>query len=255
MSDLNRISELVSKINNLLEAVRNNNAQFSVLDKDLATRYVREMYELVLAVRTSEITSGNNITPGIPEIKPAEKPVIRSLEDKEESPVVERKSAPVFNEANMEKSPIKPAPEVPVQDPELKKELKITVEETKKSAGENGSKKSISEIYAEKKEISKSTPNEKFKTQGREIADTLKQTPIKDLKAYIGLNKRFTFINSLFNGNEKKYDEAVAKVNSFPNYEEAIRYIQDHLLPSYDWNADDPIVAELFMLVMRRYLN
>ncbi len=87
------------------------------------------------------------------------------------------------------------------------------------------------------------------------IADQLKQTPIKDLKSYIGLNKRFNFISSLFNGSEMEYDEAITRVNSFSNYEQAIQFIQQELMNKHEWKEDDPIVAEFFNLVMRRYLN
>ena len=97
--------------------------------------------------------------------------------------------------------------------------------------------------------------NEKYKSEGKIIADKLKLTPIKDLKAYIGLNKRITFINLLFRGKEQQYEEAISKINGFKNYEEASHYIRENLLTVLDWKDDEPTVAEFFNLVMRRYLN
>ena len=115
--------------------------------------------------------------------------------------------------------------------------------------------KTISDIYADKKENGKATVNDKFKKQGLEIADKLKQTPIKDLKSYIGLNKQFAFMSKLFNADEQLYENSIAKLNSFKTYEEATGYIQSDLLPKLNWSDDEPLVGEFFTLVMRRYLN
>lgn len=119
---------------------------------------------------------------------------------------------------------------------------------------ENGVKKSITEIYA-KNGMEKSTVNDRFKKQSPEVADKLRQTPIKDLKAYIGLNKRFAFIESLFNDREQEYEDALTRVNNFKSYEEAVNYLRGDVLPKYEWNDEEPLVNEFFTLVMRRYLK
>jgi hypothetical protein len=119
---------------------------------------------------------------------------------------------------------------------------------------ENGVKKSIAEIYAKNGE-DKSSVNDRFRKQSPEVADKLRQTPIKDLKAYIGLNKRFAFIETLFNDREQEYEEALARVNGFKSYEEAVNYLRGEVLPKYEWNDEEPLVNEFFTLVMRRYLK
>jgi hypothetical protein len=118
---------------------------------------------------------------------------------------------------------------------------------------ENGIKRSITEIFSEKNGLN--SVNERFKKQTTEVADKLKQTPIKDLKAYIGLNKRFAFIEALFNDREQEYEAAVEKVNSFTSYEEAVNFLRAHILGQFDWNPEEPLVNEFFTLVMRRYLK
>ena len=119
---------------------------------------------------------------------------------------------------------------------------------------ENGMKKSITEIYA-KNGAEKSSVNDRFKKQTPEVADKLRQTPIKDLKAYIGLNKRFAFIETLFNDREQEYGDALTRVNNFKSYEEAVNYLRGDVLPKYEWNDEEPLVNEFFTLVMRRYLK
>lgn len=251
MSDYNRISELASRISNLLEAVGNNNGEFTALDKDLSTKYIRELYEMVLAVRpvaTAPVSRVNDrplVKEKSEEIKPWVSNELSAIQKKEMKSVEESasKELPKLTEIQL-----------PVNSSVEQKTENKPVHEAKKTA-EAGSKKTISELYADKPETGKGTLNEKYKSQGKMIADNLKQTPIKDLKAYIGLNKRFTLINSLFKGNEQTYEEAIAKVNSLPNYEEAIKYIQDHLVNKLEWKDDDFMVSEFFMLVMRRYLR
>ena len=249
MSDFKSISELVSKINNLLEAVRKNGNQFSVLDKDMATSYVRQLYELTLAIQPVESINRSFEKPVVKE-NPAEVPDSKKME----VPVPES-HAPVLEAVKTDKEEIsKPAaPLIKNESPKKKDEENIAEQKPEKATVKNETKTTISEMYAKKE--GKSTLNEKYKSEGKIIADKLKLTPIKDLRTYIGLNKRITFINLLFRGKEQQYEEAISKLDSFKNYDEASQYIRENLLNVLDWKDDEPAVAEFFNLVMRRYLS
>ncbi|MBA3646940.1 MAG: hypothetical protein H0W62_00050 [Chitinophagales bacterium] len=223
MNEFNRISLLTAKINNLLDSIRKNNGQFTSIDKDLIAGYTRELYELVLTIQTVNQPLQNNF-------EPIQKEEMKIDINRTKSNGIKDKREDFLNgkqEISFNKLP--PYPEEAFQ------------------------KKSIAEVYAEKND--RGTLNEKYKKQNGELADRLKQTPIKDLKGYIGLNKRFTFINSLFNGDEKYYEEVISKLNSSRNYEEAILYVQTKLMNKLEWNASDPLVADFFHLILRRYLN
>jgi len=139
--------------------------------------------------------------------------------------------------------------------PEEEKNHADENEEVQDGKNENISKKSITEIYAERNMNGKSSVNERFKKQLPEVADKLRQTPIKDLKGYIGLNKRFAFIEALFNDREEEYENVVSKVNGFKSYEEAVNYLRSEVLQKFEWSDDEPLVGEFFTLVMRRYLK
>lgn len=248
MSDYRKISELNSKISRLLEAVGNNAGQFSTIDKDLLTSYIRELYELTVILQ--------------PEIKPAVQPVTELLPEAEnvEAIVVRKEKDQPVSSTDLHQAPfvepeLIPAKEttVPVKDTVITK-TEDTVN-SKQPAKETVVKKSISDLYAEKKDNGGVTLNDRYKSQGKEIADTLKHTPIKDLKSYIGLNKRVNFINRLFNGAEQQYDDAISQLDNFASYHDALKYVQQQLTPAYQWKEEEPLVSEFFMLLMRRYLN
>lgn len=253
MSDFRKIRDLVSKINQLLDTAAENEGQFSVIDKDIAVQHLRELYEQFIALEPVALHSRTvTVTPETESPEPPRPVPPRAIEMAE---VTEEKKVP-------QKEEVKTIPLQPVVHAETKEAGKvISAEElpkeevVKKKAAENNFGKSISELFAEKTENGKATLNERYKSEGKVIADKLKQTPIKDLKSYIGLNKRFTFINSLFKGSESKYEEAIATVNGFGNYEQAISYIRDQLVSQYEWKDEESAVSEFFNLVMRRYLN
>jgi hypothetical protein len=223
MNDHQKIKHLSEKIGRLLESVEKNNGRFSSIDKDLLTNYVRELYEMIVSVdpQSAPVTSA-----------PAENKMLKSsLYSNNTEPKLKDEKQEVNGNGHMNGDEIISSP----------KEIFV--------------KKTISQMYAEKSDSGKSTVNDKFKKQGLEIADKLTQTPIKDLKGYIGLNKQFAFMSKLFNADEQLYEEAIARLNTFKTYEEATGYIQSELLPAYHWNNEEPLVGEFFTLVMRRYLK
>ncbi|MBA2421984.1 MAG: hypothetical protein H0V61_02000 [Chitinophagales bacterium] len=250
MNEYNRIVELNSKFNNLLKTVAINNGQFSSIDRDLATEYIREIYECLLALESLKVMHPQLST----ELEPLRES--HSEERNPYSPIDQSVEADAGNKDQHLKDDQDINEEIPIQSEKIAEEIshKELMTEVVNQVPDMGLKKSISELHAERDQ-KKGTLNDKYNNRGTVIADQLKQTPIKDLKSYIGLNKRFNFISSLFNGSEMEYDEAITRVNSFSNYEQAIQFIQQELMNKHEWKEDDPIVAEFFNLVMRRYLN
>jgi hypothetical protein len=184
MSEFKSISELVSKINNLLEAVKKNGNRFSVLEKDMVTNYVRQLYELTVAIEPVASAHRNPEKPVIKD-EPVETPDLKNTKV-----AVSESHPPVIQEVKKEKEEIliTAAPVMKNDSVNKKNEDEKAEKKPEKVTADIGAKESISEMYAKKG--SKSTLNEKYKSEGRIIADKLKLTPIKDLRAYIGLNKR-----------------------------------------------------------------
>lgn len=95
--------------------------------------------------------------------------------------------------------------------------------------------------------------NERLKSERTELADSLQDAPIKDLKKAIGLNDRFAFINELFRGDEAMYERSIKTINNFAIYAEAEYWIKRELKLKLGWDEKLPIVKQFDQLVRRRF--
>jgi hypothetical protein len=86
-----------------------------------------------------------------------------------------------------------------------------------------------------------------------ELQEKLALEPIKDLKAAIGINDKFQFIASLFNGDEKAFEQAVKSINGFKIYAEAQFWIKSNLRGQYKWDDTAEVVKAFDLLVKRRF--
>ncbi len=91
--------------------------------------------------------------------------------------------------------------------------------------------------------------------QAKELAEKLAETPIADLKKAIPLNDRLLFTSELFAGDGKRFEEALASLNNFSNFEEARGYLIEHCAVQYTWTDKKRLdIAKGFVkLVRRRY--
>ena len=85
------------------------------------------------------------------------------------------------------------------------------------------------------------------------IAAQIQHTPINDLKAYIGINDRFIFINELFHGNMNAYSKSIDDLNSCENSEDAIEYLGE-LKEQNNINEELDSFKRLHDFVLRKYL-
>ena len=95
--------------------------------------------------------------------------------------------------------------------------------------------------------------NEQFETVASNLADELKSSPIKDLKAAIGVNQRVTFIFELFENDSANFDSALSKLDAFGDLKEAEQYITTELRSKYQWDEKESLATEFRELVKRRY--
>ena len=86
-----------------------------------------------------------------------------------------------------------------------------------------------------------------------ELQEKLALDPIKDLKAAIGINDKFQFIATLFNGDEKEFEQAVKTINGFKIYAEAQFWIKSNLREQYNWDETAEVVKAFDLLVKRRF--
>lgn len=114
---------------------------------------------------------------------------------------------------------------------------------------------------ASKKEIHEILPvnnapsiNETVKKPQSEIADTLQDAPVKDLKKAIGINDRYRYINELFRGDEAMYERSIKTINGFAIFPEAEYWIRRELKLKLGWNDKNETVMQFDQLVKRRFL-
>ncbi len=86
-----------------------------------------------------------------------------------------------------------------------------------------------------------------------EIQEKLALEPIKDLKAAIGINDKFQFIETLFGGDEKAFDQAIKTINAFKIYAEAQFWIKSNLREQNKWDDTMAVVKAFDLLVKRRF--
>ena len=91
-------------------------------------------------------------------------------------------------------------------------------------------------------------------SEGRSLADTLHvQTKSVPFKTLVPMHYRFTFINSLFGGDQQAWANAVDKIDLTESYTEAVEMLKTEFGNSYNWANDDDNVAMLFSYVERKY--
>jgi hypothetical protein len=95
--------------------------------------------------------------------------------------------------------------------------------------------------------------NEFLKTNKPEVADTLTDGPVRDLKKAIGINDRFVFINELFRGDETMYERSIKTINNFRILPEAEYWMQRELKLKLAWQDDNAAALHFYQLVKRRF--
>jgi hypothetical protein len=87
----------------------------------------------------------------------------------------------------------------------------------------------------------------------KEVADQIALGPIKDLRAAIGINDKFQFIQELFAKDEKAFEQGVKTINAFKNVAEAQFWIKNNLRNNYQWEEESTCVQAFDQLVKRRF--
>lgn len=89
-------------------------------------------------------------------------------------------------------------------------------------------------------------------SQEKRVADRLQENKVVDLRTTIGINDKFLFINELFDGNMRIYDEGVNKLNECQTLAQADLLLLD-LKIVYNWDSENPTVKKFVDLVRRKF--
>ncbi|MFO8054091.1 MAG: hypothetical protein R6U19_02890, partial [Bacteroidales bacterium] len=88
---------------------------------------------------------------------------------------------------------------------------------------------------------------------GGTLGERLKKNPVQDIKAAIGINEKFLFINELFNGNMHDYNDAIKRLNNAENLEDAAGIFEE-LKEKYGWDAEGHTALQLLTFVERKFM-
>lgn len=180
------------------------------------------------------------------EPKLAEKPVESTAKPAPELSLEVDFSAPLFEAPKAEPVAEKIVKqEIPVVEPEVKKPIHVIREEVKPDSA-SLHEKFLKEDDVDLNDILK-------KEDDLPLRKKLGLTPIKDLKAEIGIGKKFEYINFLFAGDNKAYDTAINELNNCPNAEVAKQKLNVYA-SVYKWDLEEKTIIKFVELVERRFL-
>jgi hypothetical protein len=224
---------------------------------DLLLQNSRQLYEAMLMLNhTNALTSLDEVKAAVTQRILAEKRALeKKAEDvKSELPkpaepvIIEAKQEPVHHK--IEEVISKVADAQPVED---KKEK--TVKAKKLSGGVNATLFEDAPTFADTFEDELSLHEHiAGKGSGETVSEHLHRKPVRDLKAAIGINEKFLFINQLFDGNLHDYSEAIDKLNSMNDWGAAKQFVAAELAPRFNWKKDSDHVKNFMDLIERRFI-
>ena len=108
------------------------------------------------------------------------------------------------------------------------------------------------EVFVEEKPIIVAPKTAAIESK-KEVAEKISLEPIKDLRAAIGINDKFQFMEELFNKDESLFESSVKTINNYKNFAEAQFWIKQNLRIKYNWKEESTVVLAFDQLVKRRF--
>lgn len=98
------------------------------------------------------------------------------------------------------------------------------------------------------------TINEVHKSEeDHSLRKKFQKSPISDLKSQISIANKFEYISTLFDGDNKKYEEAIQTLNTFEEGDMAKAKLKE-FATEYNWDLENKTILQFIELVERRYL-
>lgn len=115
-----------------------------------------------------------------------------------------------------------------------------TIPQTSDSASDRASKSTLrhnlpqtnSRLAIDRFVPPKTLSDKLLNQEDNSLATRLQKNKLTDIRAAIGINDKFTFVNELFGGNNEKYQHAIEQLNQANTLEEALQLISFHIVPS-----------------------
>lgn len=69
----------------------------------------------------------------------------------------------------------------------------------------------------------------------------------------IGLNDRLAFTKHLFNDSADDYNRVISQIATIESFDEAQRFIQNHIAPDYNWEGKEQHVTRFMELIEKKF--
>jgi hypothetical protein len=266
-----KISVLLEKINYLQLSIQQSGGYVSKVDKDLLINYTRELYDLALAIQVQQpnyqyppqdynpnYPPPNYPNPNYPPPPNPSYPPKEYYNGAPGNPLQQNSYIPPQLPAQQSSQEQDEFYQNKNDELNRRNEFGKVLNGPQANINSNftfsNGKRTLSESIRIKTEQDKPSVNEQFKRDENDLGNKLQVTAIKDLKTFIGLNKRFSYINFLFNNDATLYDEAIDKINTSSNISAAKDYIFNTLRSRLKWEDKNEMVEEFLGLVERRFM-
>jgi hypothetical protein len=95
--------------------------------------------------------------------------------------------------------------------------------------------------------------NDRLRQQQVEVAQKLGDMPVNDLRAAIGINDKYQFIQELFRGDRDLYERSIKTINECGTLQEADYWIQREIKIIQGWEDDHHLVQHFYSLLRKRF--
>ncbi len=256
-----QIDSLLKTIRDQHEQIKNHQSSIPQVEIDFMIQNLRQLFEASLMLNhTNALTSLDEVKAAVTQRILAEK---RAIEMKR----VEEK--PLAEEIEVEA----PSQEITAEEKKTEEHHSMNeviavvgtaepiIEEKKEKTPKKKSSHELNTMFEDKRTLGDTFGNEESLhtkiasgTTSKTLADKLHRKSIKDLKAAIGINEKFLFINQLFDGNLQNYSAAVEKINSMNDLDSAKQFVASELAGEMNWDNNNEHVKNFMELVERRFI-
>jgi hypothetical protein len=240
-----QIEFLLKKINEQHERVRKSESSIPQPEMDVILQNLRQLYEAVLMLHQD-----NALT------------TLDEMHSVVEQKILAEKRALELKQSQQKQEEVAPVEVHPVvveiaEAAASEEEVKTEKQKAKKISGNLNTSLFENVPTLGGKFSNEETLHSKIagKTAEHTLSKHLHHKPVSDLKAAIGINEKFLFINKLFEGKLQEYTEAIERINKCVNLGAAKSIIEGELAEKYNWENDSEPVREFLDLVERRFIS
>ena len=259
------ICETLEAVNDQITRIIKVEGKIPWIEVDIAKDYLRTLYENILVLEryngVGEDVDGEEAVDTAPpekqpemEAKPSNltEPLAFGFEPvNRESDKIPAEKQIDFSGSDAEIEP-DPEPEKTESAEPVQPESKIIAHEVPTQPSADKEEAAEKSTLADRLKINQKSLGETIQKQEKTLAENFGRNTLRSLKAAIGINDKFYFVNDLFHGVLKDYNECIGALDAAASVSEAegvLNKIQD----KFQWHQEDEAYIKLKDFVYRKY--